>query len=203
MPTSSAIIQDIKASSTELAHLAYFFLDFKDKGKQDARALLSSLVVQLSDQSNFFYCILLALYSKHHRGSLQPSDEELTQCLEDMLKIPGHAPTQLIVDALDECPHMTGVPSSRDQVLALVEKLVKLNLSKLRLLVTSRPEIDIRSSLEPLASNSISLHDQIGQKKDIIEYISSVVRSDKTMRSWGDEEKSLVIETLSKKANGM
>jgi hypothetical protein len=178
-------------------------MDFKDKGKQDARGLLSSLVVQLIDQSDSFCDILLALYSKHRRGSLQPSDEELTQCLEDMLKIPGHAPTYLIVDALDECTHMTGVPSSRDQVLALVEKLVKSNLSNLRLLITSRPEVDIRSSLEPLTSNSISLHDQDGQKRDIIEYISSVVRSDKSMRSWRDEDKSLVIETLSEKANGM
>jgi len=139
----------------------------------------------------------------HHRGSRQPSDQALTQCLEDILSIPGRVPIHLIVDALDECPDTTGVASSRDQVLAVVERLVKSNLSNLRLLVTSRLEIDIRSSLEHLTSNCISLHDQIGQKTDITQFVSSIVHSDKNMRRWRDEDKRLVIETLSDRADGM
>ena len=182
---------------------AYFYFDFKDKAKQDVRALLSSFLVQLSDQCGPLFHVLLAFYSTHYRGSQQPCDQALTQCLENMLKVPGQVPIHLIVDALDECPNMTGVPSSRDEVLALVEKLAKLNLSNLRLLITSRPEIDIRSSLESLTSNRISLHDQVGQKKDIAEYVSSIVHSDKNMWRWRDEDKNMVIETLSDKADGM
>ena len=183
--------------------MAYFYFDFKDKGKQDVRALLSSFLVQLSDQYYPFFDILFTFYTTHQWGSQQPCNQALTQCLENMLRIPGQVPIHLIVDALDECPNMIGVPSSRDEVLALVEKLVKLDLSNLRLLITSRPEIDIRSSLEPLTSNHISLHDQVGQKRDIAEYVSSVVHSDKNMWRWRDEDKNLVIETLSDKADGM
>jgi hypothetical protein len=47
------------------------------------------------------------------------------------------------------------------------------------------------------------LHDQIGQQKDIIEFVRGVVYSDTNMRRWRDEDKQLVIETLSEKANGM
>jgi len=48
---SSAIIEDIeRISKIGTAHVAYFF-DFKDTGKQDARAFLSSILVQLSKQS--------------------------------------------------------------------------------------------------------------------------------------------------------
>jgi hypothetical protein len=69
--------------------------------------------------------------------------------------------------------------------------------------VTSRPEIDIRTVLEPLTPLKISLHDEIGQKEDILEYIKSVVRSDRRMRKWIEEDKQLVVDTLSDKADGM
>jgi len=122
-----------------------------------------------------------------------------------MLKAPEGLPIYLIIDAIDECPNTTGMPSSRDQVMALLERLVMLKLPNLRICVTSRPEVDIRTSLEPLTStsNTISLHDESGQKKDIVEFVTSVVRTDKNMRRWREEDKVLVINTLSEKADGM
>jgi hypothetical protein len=120
-----------------------------------------------------------------------------------MILVPGQLPIYLIIDALDECPNTTGMPSPRDKFLAVVEKLAELNHPNLHLCFTSRPEIDIRTSIEPLTSNWISLHDQSGQKKDIIEFVRSVVHSDKNMRRWRDEDKKVVIETLSERADGM
>jgi hypothetical protein len=185
--------------------MAFFLFDFKDTGKQDARALLSSLIVQLSNQSDDFYDVLARFYSDHHRGTQQPSITALTECLEDMFKVSEELPIYLIIDALDECPNTTGILSPRDEVLALVEGLVNLDLPNLHICVTSRPEIDIRTSLEPLTStsNSISLHDENGQKKDIVEFVRSVVYSDKNIRRWREEDKDLVVETLSDKADGM
>ncbi|KAH9988242.1 hypothetical protein BJV74DRAFT_885364 [Russula compacta] len=103
---------------------AYFFFDFKDTGKQDVRALLSSLVIQLSHQSDYFCDILFGYHLTHQSGSQQPSDSTLTQCLEDMLRIPEQVPIYIIIDALDECPNMSGISTPRDKVLMLVEKLV-------------------------------------------------------------------------------
>jgi len=183
--------------------MAYFFFDFKDKGKQDAHSLLSSLVIQLSHQSSSFCNILSRYHSSHQSGSQQPSDRTLTQCLEDILNVPGLVPVYLIIDALDECPKTTGIPSSRQKVLALVKQLVELNLPILRLCVTSRPEIDIRMSFEPLTSSRISLHDERGQKQDIIDFVTSVVYSDEDMKRWRDDDKKLVIKTLSERADGM
>ncbi|KAH9970075.1 hypothetical protein BJV74DRAFT_263809 [Russula compacta] len=144
---------------------AYFFFDFKDTGKQDVRALLSSLVIQLSHQSDYFCDILFGYHLTHQSGSQQPSDSTLTQCLEDMLRIPEQVPIYIIIDALDECPNMSGISTPRDKVLMLVEKLVKLKLSNLRLCITSRPEVDIRTSMEPLTSNRISLHDERDKRR--------------------------------------
>src|SRR6266576_572295 len=183
--------------------MAYFFFDFRDKEKQNARALLTSILVQLSDQSDSFCDILLRLYTAYHRGSQQPSDSALTQCLRDILEVAGQVPIYIIVDALDECPDTSGTQSSREKVLNLVKHLVKLRLPKLRLGITSRPEVDIRNVLEPLtsSSNHISLHDESGQKKDILDYINSVVRSDIKMKNWREEDMKLVIQTLSDKAS--
>jgi len=69
--------------------------------------------------------------------------------------------------------------------------------------VTSRPEIDIQHILEPLTPLRVSLHTQSGQKKDIVDYVSSVVYSSKKMRRWREEDRRLVIETLSERAEGM
>ena len=167
--------------------------------------MLSSIIVQLSaDRSVGFFDVLHKFYSAHRDGKQQPSISALTQCLEDMLKDPEELPIYLIIDAIDECPN-TGVPSSRDQVLDLVERYIALKLPNLHLCVTSRPEADIRSSLEPLTSTSktISLHDEGGQKKDIVEFVTSVVRTDKNIRRWREEDKELVINTLPERAEGM
>ena len=53
--TSSVIIRDIKSMTNPdagSACVAYFYFDFKDTGKRDLRALLSSLLAQLCNQSN-------------------------------------------------------------------------------------------------------------------------------------------------------
>jgi hypothetical protein len=88
-------------------------------------------------------------------------------------------------------------------VLELVDELVGLHLPNLHICVTSRPELDIQTILEPLALCSVSLHNESGQKQDIADYVTSFVHSDRRMRRWRDEDKELVIRTLPEKADGM
>jgi hypothetical protein len=120
-----------------------------------------------------------------------------------MLLLPTRGSVHIIIDALDECPNNSGMPTPREKVLGLVQDLVGLQLRSVHICVTSRPEIDIRAALEPLTSLCVSLHNQSGQTKDIVNYISTVVHSDRMMQRWREEEKILVIKTLSERANGM
>jgi hypothetical protein len=122
-----------------------------------------------------------------------------------MLTVRDGHPIYLIMDALDECPDDSEVPSPRNRILQLLKELVDLHLPSIRICVTSRPEFDLRDFLEPLTSRKVSLHDQSGQKQDIADYIRSVVYSDSEpyMRRWKKEDKELVIETLSTRADGM
>jgi hypothetical protein len=186
-----------------LATMAYYYFDFRDVKKQDCYGLLSSLVSQLSAESDPCHNILSQLYSDNMNGRLKPDIDSLKECMKDMLNLPEQGPIYIIVDALDECPNLSGTPSAREEVLELIEELVNLKLPNVNLCVASRPEMDIRLVLEPLTTLKISLHDEIGQKKDITEYINSIVRSDLSMRRWNEEDKQLVVDTLSGKADGM
>ena len=186
-----------------LASLAFFYCDFREDQKKNLRGLLSSLIVQLCHQSDSYSDIVVKLYSEHDEGERQPSNNELVRCLMTLLRLPGHAPVYLIVDALDECPNTTDVWSPRAKVLDLIQELIKSQFPNLRMCVTSRPETDIKYVLDSLTCHSVSLHDEGGQKGDIEEYIKSVIKRHPKNRMWEAEHKQLVIDVLTEKANGM
>jgi hypothetical protein len=167
--------------------------------------LLASLLFQLCDSSDRCRNVLHELYKICNEGSERPSDAALTWCLKKMLNLPGQLPIFIIMDALDECPSTTGTPSAHDEVLNFVEDLVGSNHSNLFICVTSRPEQDIQTVLNPLTSPScrVSLHEESGQREDINVYVRSFVQTDRAMRRWREEDKELVINALSERAGGM
>jgi len=185
------------------ACMAFFYFDFRDIDKQNLRDLLPSLLFQLSVRSDPCRDVLFRLYSAHDRGEKKPSDRTMTECLKEMLHLLSQDPTYIILDALDECPVTSSIPSPREEVLDLVDELVRLRLPNLHICVTSRPEFDIQAALEPLTSRPVSLHDETGQQQDVAEYVSSFVHSDRRTARWREEDKDLVIKTLSQKADGM
>ncbi|KAH9165956.1 hypothetical protein EDB89DRAFT_2132382 [Lactarius sanguifluus] len=178
----SAIIQDIQTlRKAGLASIAYFYFDVRDLDKQNRRNLLPSLLVQLSTQSGPRCDILHHLYLEHEKGSQVPSEAALIQCLKDMPIIPNQPPIYIILDATSVQTHVAS-----------------------RRIVKSRPEFDIRATLGPLALHAVSLHDESGQKRDIVDYIHSVVYSDSEtmMKKWREGDKKMVVEALSEKADG-
>jgi hypothetical protein len=201
---SSSIIQEVEClRETELALISYFYCDFRDRKKQEVSGLLASLLAQLSAKSDACCHILAALYSEYDGGSRTPDDDALLGCLEEMLKTERLPTIYVIIDAVDECPDDSGVKSPRERVLELVKKLVDLHLPNVRICMVSRPEADIQVVLASSASHIVSLHDEDGQKKDIADYVRSVVFSDGKMQGWRQKDKEMAISTLSEKADGM
>jgi hypothetical protein len=186
-----------------LASLAFFYCDFRDDQKKDFRGLLSSLLDQLCHQADSYCEMLFKNFTEHTDGSWDPSDDTLARCLKDLLKLSGHAPVYLIVDALDECPNTSAIPSPRAKVLNLIDELIKSQFPNLRICITSRPEMDIKDVLDPLFSRSVSLHDESGQKKDIVDYIESFIHTHPKCVMWKEEHKQLVVDVLTEKADGM
>ena len=183
--------------------MAYFYFDFRDANKQKLHNLLPSLLIQFSARSDPCCGILSRLYSSHDCGVREPSDRAMVECLKEMLTHEAQGPTYIIMDALDECPMTSTIPSPREEVLELVDELVDLKLPNLHICVTSRPEHDIQAVIERLTLCPVSLHDESGQQQDIVDYVTSFVHSDRRMQRWREEDKNLVIKTLSEKVDGM
>ena len=202
--SSSSVIQEIMAlRDTGKAYMAYFYFDFRDVDKQALHNLLPSLLIQLSSRSDPCGDILSLLYSSHDGGERKPSDRAMVECLKEMLTLEAQGPIYIIMDALDECPITSTIPSPREEVLELVEELVGLHLPNVYICVTSRPEHGIQAVLKRLTLCPVSLHDESGQQQDIADYVTSFVHSDQRMRRWREEDKDLVIKTLSEMADGM
>jgi hypothetical protein len=127
----------------------------------------------------------------------------MVECLKEMLTLDAQGPTYIIMDALDECPITSSFPSPREEVLELVDELVRFRLPNVHICVTSRPEHDIREVLEHFTLCPVSLHDESGQQQDIANYVAAFVHSDRRMRRWREEDKDLVREILPEKADGM
>ena len=200
---SSAIIQHImKLRDAGKATLAYFYFDFRHEEKRNVHKAITSLLIQLSAYSKPCRDIIYGLYLAHGKGTQQPLNDTLNDRLKEMVLVSAQQPIFLVMDALDECPD-DGMPAPREEVLRLVKVLVNLQLRNLHICVTSRPEIDIQTKLKPLAVNAISLHDERRQRFVIANYVSSAVSSDEHMREWRDENKKLVVEVLSERADGM
>jgi hypothetical protein len=78
-----------------------------------------------------------------------------------MLTLPGHPTVYLIIDALDECPIYSKDGSLQEKTLDFTEDLIELCLQNLHICITSCHEADIEFVLKPLASFTISLHQQM------------------------------------------
>ena len=183
--------------------MGFFYFDFKDQSKQDSRGALSSLLTQFAAQSDAYSESLSGLYSAHNAGSHQPSEGELRECLSNMLSLQNREPIFIILDAIDECPNSTGTPSPREKVLEFVEWLSNIRCSDLSICITSRPEADIEAVLLPLASHTVSLHGEDGQKEDIANYVKWFINSDSKARKWRKGDKELVHKKLLEGADGM
>ena len=183
--------------------MAYFYFDFRDVDKQKLSNLLPSLLIQLSARSDPYCDILSQLHLSHDRGVRKPSDRAMVECLKEMLTLDAQGPIYIIMDALDECPAASTIPSPREEVLDFVDELVGLHLPNVHFCVTSRPEHDIQTTLKDLTLRAVSLHDESGQREDIVNYVTCFVRSDRKVRRWRDEDKDLLIKVLSEKADGM
>ena len=185
-----------------LASVVYYYFNFWDVEKRNYRGLLSSLLVQPVAESDSCHEILFRFYAAYAHGARKPTDDALMHCLKDMLEQHRQL-TYIVIDAIDECSNTSGFPTPREDVLEFLEGLINLQLPHLRICIASRPEVDIRDMLEPLTPLQVSLHEESGQRKDILDYITKVVRTDKHMRNWNEEDKLIVIKIVAETSDGM
>ncbi|PNP78935.1 hypothetical protein FNYG_07800 [Fusarium nygamai] len=199
---SSTVIEDIRNSLPQLCDsaLLYFYITFTDNRKQSLDAILISLMSQLYYSCQASRHPITSLYSQCGRGRSEPNTEQLKSTLREMLSLAGEV--FIVIDALDEYRNRS---IQRHELFAWIESF-GIEPVNTHLLVTSRPEHDIKTSLETWANpeSIISLEtDIVG--RDISEYVRDVVTNSTSFRRWHGHTSTLdaIVDALTTKADGV
>jgi hypothetical protein len=193
--SSSTIIQDLigHCKSNPSFAMAYFYFDFRDRGKQSHEHLLRSLVTQFSDQCPSTLEALEKLYSSNQGGRWQPAVNALSTALGDIIR--NFHQTYIVVDALDEC-------TDRETLLGLIEEIINWKINTLHILVTSRKEREINECLKALVSNQIDIQSSL-VATDIQIHVHEQLRKDPRFRKWSEKVLTEIETELTERAHGM
>ena len=167
---SSSIVNKLSQKNPPFG-IAYFFFDGRDSQNalQLHENLIRSLISQFSHQRGGIPSELADLY-KRCGDHQQPSLNQLQDVLRNILD--GFLHTYIAIDALDEC-------ADREETLIWVNELVSGTdqpAENLHLIVTSRPEPDIKEVFEALDPRSIDVVEAT-TKQDIMKYLKLQMKS--------------------------
>jgi hypothetical protein len=178
-------------SSTVIEHLlqhchgnasmvtAYFYFDFNDTQKQDPELMFRSLLRQLLQHSVKIPKAVNALFSACENGHRQPSLHALLELTPQVMQQFAHA--YIVLDALDEC-------TQRQELMDVLETVAAWQLGNVHLLMTSRKERDIESSLD----SYVKEEDTVCLQRDVVDrdiqrYIQQRLSDDKTLTKWNKD----------------
>jgi hypothetical protein len=199
--SSSAVIEDLRPLFEQGSiSLAYFYCDFRDPAKRSVQNTIFSLLIQLAAQSDHRREVLDEFYSNYGNDTQKPSVDSLLKCLRDVLSSPAQGTTYILIDGLDEC--LSSNPQGPRDSVRLIQALVSFKRKDLRIFATNLPEEDIHNALQPIASYTVSLHENQEHLQDIIDYIKWRIQENSRMRRWRYEDRVSTWEVLSDKAAG-
>ena len=192
---SSALLQNIlqyECSEPNTA-VGYFYFDFNDTDKQNARKAIRSLMFQFALQTKDCLQALEQQYETCGNGQGQPAENTVLSLLRDSLSRTKH--TYIILDALDEC-------TDREPLFKILDDLIGASREDLHILATSRPEKDIEDQLSGIASHNINIESAIVDK-DIYIYVRDRLATDTKLRKWPPAVQDEIITVLTEKSDGM
>ena len=183
-----------------LRGLAFYFFDFREDETQGVGSLLRALLKQFSRELPIASQELHSLYQSAQAGSRQPTIDELLVTLHRTLQ---HFDDSFIVmDALDECSNR----EERDILFDALAEIEGWDQVRLHLLVTSRPETDIKSAMEDGTTfrQAIPIDGRLVQD-DIRSYVRNRLQQDTRLKRWRNnaQVQEDIENVLTEKANGM
>ncbi|KAI1663836.1 hypothetical protein L13192_12233, partial [Pyrenophora tritici-repentis] len=158
---------------------AYFYFDFNDTQKQDPELMLHSLLYQLVQRSVVIPKGVDALFLSCEDGKRQPSLHALLQVIRETAQEFTHV--YVVLDALDEC-------TQRSELMDMLKTVVGWQLDNLHLLMTSRKEWDIETSLE----SYVGEEDAVCLQRDVVDqdiqrYVQQRLCIDKGLAKWNKD----------------
>ncbi|KAF7983531.1 hypothetical protein HWV62_21088 [Athelia sp. TMB] len=191
----SSAIEEVKTSCRRKPSVGYAYFFFDGTSAQSKLAsfesLIRSCIIQLSRRFDGIPPALVELYEDEDNGHSQPALSSLENTLLRILQSFGTA--YIVIDALDEC-------EERLKLLKWVQSVTFQTSGLLHLMVTSRPEPDIRDRLRSLCNlREVDVADRRGSD-DICRYINASLSE---VNAWTESQKELVRVALVNGAHGV
>jgi hypothetical protein len=196
---SSTIIEHLLQHCHDNASMvtAYFYFDFNDTQKQDPELMLRSLLSQLLQRSFMIPEGINALFSSSDNGQRQPSLHALLEVTPQVMQQFTHA--YIVLDALDEC-------TQRQELMDVLKTVAGWQLDNMHLLMTSRKERDIESSLE----SYVEEEDTVCLQRDVVDrdiqrYVQQRLSDDMKLAKWNKDAavRQEIEDALMQGARGM
>ena len=196
---SSTIIADRfdSCDGSDGSYLAYFFFDFNDYRKQQSSLMITSIIEQLYKQSHNIRVDLESLFSSHRDGQQAVDPAILLVILQAAVRNSTH--TYIVLDALDECPHIS-------DLLSFIDTIIGWGLPALHVLCTSRWLAKVEEGMQDITTAYCRVRlDNDAVDADISDYITYTVRNDSKLERWRGQIKVQedIRVSLTRKANGM
>ena len=191
----STVLEDIRVHcvSRNNATYAFFYFTFSDNQKQSYERLLLSLAAQLGWKEPGLSMLVQA--SEKPNASI-PGVDELEKIL--LACFQSYDELFLMLDALDECPENG---EARQNVLDGLERLVQ-GTSNTRLFLTSREVSGVGESMQALGADVLPVASR-SVNADIQRYTSTQLACDRKLSKVDVRTKTLIEDTISRKADGM
>ena len=176
-----------------LTTLAYFFLSYTDKHKQNTFNLLSSIAAQIFRRISQIPEEVISLYkdnmSRPPLSVLLEIISSLAQCFQQ---------TYIVLDALDEIE-----ADERNSLLGALRIIISNSRSScINLLMTSRREPYLVDGFSRVSLREISLEASIVDE-DIKLYVSKIVETEPKLSRWSEDLQAQIVQKLTSEAAGM
>jgi hypothetical protein len=188
----STVIENIRGRCTGDEICAFFYFDSisGEAAKQTVSAMLLSLLAQISTAQ--IEPEVRRLYEQCENGRRSPSFDEINKTIWMVLcKGPR---VYLILDALDEC-------SERALLLPVIQQILQIDRD-VHLMLTSRKEYDIETTLQTSVAAIVSMEDR-RVDSDIQIHVEQCLREDPKLCKWDEKIKQEIVTELVSGAKGM
>ncbi|KAL9618968.1 MAG: hypothetical protein Q9160_006362 [Pyrenula sp. 1 TL-2023] len=190
-------IESLRQETTDQSNgLVYFFYDHRDSNKRSFRHLLAIGMTQLLSQQPENQELALEVFRKYGRDT----SKEVTAL--DQLNLFGTIARRftaltIVVDALDECNDLAEFTKGISHLLSVSNTIV-------RVLATGRSEYSLEVAVGSLATHRITLEQNISSDIHVfvVDQVHSLIEARK-LKIRSLELKDIIIQTLSRQANGM
>ncbi|KAK0118289.1 hypothetical protein ONS95_012585 [Cadophora gregata] len=197
---TSAVIEEAKMlAATKPDHaIAYFYVEYRLPETQLLSNILGSLIRQLCASSEDAFEELESFYRECNEKSkhpVLPTCEQLGELLSRISKC--FECVMVVIDGLDE----SSDPQERSSTMHLLSTLNAPENGTIKIVYTSRDEIDIRRNFESFEGMSIA-----ARSNDLELYVAAVIElrmKNKSLRMRDPALKEVIINGIISKANGM